>query len=85
MDKNMRLAHKNLLLVSILAAIFAAGCSNDSSLTKEQIEGMQHPKADAGYKAGPPSAEVTAKMNKDIADYREKHKNDKVEFKTGGN
>lgn len=79
----MKKSTQLLLVVGLLALGCAAGCSaGEPEMTKAQEDAIRHPTKDTNWKG--PDQQAYSKMSQDIQAYRERHKNDKVEFKTGG-
>jgi len=68
-------------LTTVGVAIVLAGCKDDSTMTPEQENAIRHPKAASDWKGPDPAAQE--KMGQSIDAYRQKHANDKVEFKSG--
>jgi len=68
--------------MGLSACLALAGCSGgDPAMTKAQEDAARHPTADPNWKG--PSPEAQEKMQQSIAEFNAKHKNDKVEFKSG--
>jgi hypothetical protein len=71
------------IVLGSLALICAYGCgSGQPELTKAREDELRHPTADPNWKG--PNADAQSKMAQQIEAFRNRHKNDKVEFKTGG-
>lgn len=76
----MKRIKRSLFGLGILMTLVVVGCNSggDSTMTQAQIDAVRHPKADPNFKGPDPAA--MKRMNEEMAAYREKHKNDKVEF-----
>jgi hypothetical protein len=77
----MRVINFPVLSLICLGAVGGGGCSDAGGMTPAQADAMRHPVVDPNYKG--PSPEASQKMQSQIEAYRQKHQNDKVEFKSG--
>jgi len=79
---DMKYSNQIIVATGILGALLLAGCGGPEAptLTAEQEAAARHPVVDPNYKG--PSKEGLDKMNQSIADYQQKHANDKIEFNT---
>ena len=71
---------KAIVVAGMLAGLGLSGCGTkeEATLTPAQEEAARHPTIDPNYKG--PSKEGVDKMKKAIAEWQQKHANDKVEF-----
>jgi len=71
---------KAIVIAGMVAVLGLSGCGSkeEAALTPAQEDAARHPTVDPNYKG--PSKEGLAKMQQSIADYQQKHANDKVEF-----
>lgn len=74
---------RNLIILSALmfGVLALAGCDDNSGgITQAQQDAIKNKTGPTGT-AAKPSKEDMDKMQQSISNYREQHKNDKVEFK----